>query len=193
MSTFIECINNNKYLNTKQKIQSHNNESRSLSSLIKEPLNQSCKIRMGIGLESVLLDYIVKNNNNLESIKTKNIKGSKEKDHLFRDDVNKIIYYAEIKSNLMLDSEKTPSTRKKVSEIIDELSAEHEGYKIVGNLVVLRYTSVDKIPHDIINKYTNTKVVGINDYLSLLGVPVIENYVDGLNICAEKIRETSAF
>lgn len=143
---------------------------------------------MGIALEKILSEYIVKNSKNLKNIKSKNTKGSREKDHLFRDDLNKIIYYAEIKSNLNLDTEKRNSTVKKVSDIIDELSAEHVGYKIVGNLVGLRYTSVVEIPSVIINWYTDTKVMGINDYLELLGVPAIENYVDSLNNCAEKIR-----
>ena len=42
----------------------------------------------------------------LKNIKSNTKKGDKETDHLFIDDLNKNIYYAELKSNLNLDTEK---------------------------------------------------------------------------------------
>ena len=49
-------------------------------------------------------------NTQYKNIKEKNTKGKKETDHLFMDVNNKIIYYAEIKSNLNLDTEKSNET-----------------------------------------------------------------------------------
>ena len=55
-------------------------------------MSQSECIRLGIGCEKLIYDLIMKYANVI------NIKKKNEKDHLFMDRDNKVIYYADIKS-----------------------------------------------------------------------------------------------
>ena len=87
----------------------------SLSYLIDQQMSQTSCIKTGFGVEKVFNDYIL-SITNLTSIKPKNSKGKKEKDHLYIDEVKKIIYYAEIKANLNLDTEKSKHIRTPFSE-----------------------------------------------------------------------------
>lgn len=89
-------INNNNYVKN-----THSNKKKdinSLSYLINIKLSQSDCIKLGFGVEKILNDILIKYSTELKSIKEKNIKGKKEKDHLFMNEKNKIIYYAELKS-----------------------------------------------------------------------------------------------
>jgi hypothetical protein len=137
----------------------------SLSSLINRDLSQSDCIKLGTGIEKVLVDCILVQTPNLVNIKQKNKKGVKERDHLFKDEANKIIYYAELKSNLNLDTEKCKSTSAKCIQIVDELKSEFVDYHIELSLVGLRYFHTKDIPKVISNKYVSiqTNVVGINE------------------------------
>ena len=54
---------------------------------------------MGNCLEKIFRDVIL-HYTKLKDIKRENEKGNKEKDHLFCDEKQKIIYYAELKSNI---------------------------------------------------------------------------------------------
>ena len=168
---FKEIIDNNNYINnyfSKNKI-----DETSLSYLIKDcNLSQSNKIKLGIVLEKILTDYVLKNNVNLENIKTHTKKGEKEKDHIFKDEKNKIIYYAELKSNLNLDTEKSKSTTEKCLFILNELRKNYTDYTIKMYLVSLRYLNKQDIPNFIINKYQNilSNICGLNDYLISLNI-----------------------
>ena len=165
----------------------------SLSSLIKRDLSQSDCIKLGTGIEKVLVDCILVQTPNLVNIKQKNKKGVKERDHLFKDEANKIIYYAELKSNLNLDTEKCKSTSTKCIQIVDELKSEFVDYHIELSLVGLRYFHTKDIPKVISNKYVSiqTNVVGINEYTSKLksypGFQTEEQYKDFLNYVADSM------
>jgi len=162
-------IRKNKYINncsSNKKI-----DINSLSYLIDYELSQSDCIKIGIGIENILKDFILENTN-LKNIKTKNKKGIKEKDHLFMDINKKIIYYAEIKSNLNLDTEKSKQTYKKCLDIEKELQKEYKDYEIKMFLVGVRYYEKIIIPKTILKKYKeiNNNLCGINEYLKFLSI-----------------------
>lgn len=143
----------------------------SLSFLIKMKLSQSECIKLGIGIERVLSDLITYKTP-YKNIKGKNVKGCKEKDHLFCDEQTKTIYYAELKANIMLDTEKTKSTFKKCLKIVENLKIEYPGYEIKWCLLAYRYLSYDEIPKVIQKKYNEIKdnLFGINQYLEMLSI-----------------------
>ena len=132
MDIFEKIIVNNEYV--QKCISNKKKDIHSLSYLITYNLSQSDCIKIGIGLENVLRDLILCLTQELINIKPKNKKGSKEKDHLFVNNNKKNIYYAELKSNLNLDTEKTKSTYIKCLEIKKELQIEYNNmtsyYKI---------------------------------------------------------------
>jgi hypothetical protein len=184
-------VNNNSYIQLSSS--NKTKDIHSLSSLIERDLSQSDCIKLGTGVEKVLVDCILSNNHGLENIKPKNKKGVKERDHLFKDEANKIIYYAELKSNLNLDTEKCKSTSSKCSQILDELKEEFIDYKVELSLVGLRYFGTSDIPKIITNKYLTIKenVVGINEYLIKMKVRNIfqteEKYKEFLNYVADSM------
>lgn len=184
-------INSNNYI-----INSKSNKKKdddSLSSLIKRELSQSDCIKLGNAIEKIFYD-IVLNYTNLKDIKPKNKKGKKEKDHLFCDEDNKIIYYAEFKSNINLDTEKSKSTYKKCLDIVEELNNKFQDYTIKWCLVGCRYIDIDKIPNKLKHKYNiiEKNLFGINEYLQLLGCNLhftFDEYCKFLNIIANKMFE----
>ena len=165
----------------------------SLSYLIEKDLSQSDCIKLGIGIEKVFKDIIISRNTNLENIKPINKKGQKEKDHLFKDETTKTIYYAEIKSNLNLDTEKCKSTSDKCVSILEELKIQFPDYEIKMFLIGLRYFDKKIIPKIVMNKYKiiQENVVGINDYFEQLHIGMKfadENEYKGfLNILANSM------
>ena len=167
---FKKLINSNKYVincvSNKEK------DIHSLSYLIDSKLSQSDCIKLGTGMEKILSDLIIVNSTNLENIKPKNEKGKKEKDHLFKDENLKIIYYAEIKSNLNLDTEKCKSTSEKCSLLAKELQEEYPDYKIQMYLIGIRYYTKSLIPKIILDKYSSIKenVLGVNEYLEQMNI-----------------------
>jgi len=191
MSELVKIIDNNNYVQSCETNKSK--EFNSLSYLISMDMSQSDCIKLGNALESVLRDIIINYNKNLENIKPKNKKGTKEKDHLFVDDNTKTIYYAELKSNLNLDTEKCKSTSNKCIQILDELKHEYPDYEIKMFLVGLRYYEAAIIPKVIKQKYTSISdnLVGVNEYLTKLGTGILfsyENkYAEFLNILTMKM------
>lgn len=158
----------------------------SISYIVKKQLSQSQSIKLGIIMEKVLTDLILESNSNLKSIKPKNESGKKEKDHLFMDENNKIIYYSEIKSNLNLDTEKSKETSNKCIDIYNTLIKKYKNYKVNMYLVGIRYFVKEIIPKNIINKYDNISehVVGVNEYLSSLNCNIKFNedeYIEYIN------------
>lgn len=169
---FKKTINDNQYV--KKCTSNKEIGDDSLSYLVRHlNLSQSDKIKLGTGMEKILIDFILKYNPKLENIKAKKLKkGEKEKDHIFKDENNKIIYYAELKSNLNLDTEKSKLTGEKCLSIEKELKKKYIGYTIKMYLVNLRYLTKNDIPNTILNKYPDAleNICGLNDYLNSLGV-----------------------
>lgn len=164
----------------------------SFSYLIKDVvLSQSDCIKLGMGFEKLLSDTILKFTK-LINIKPKNKKGYKEKDHLFIDEKNKIIYYAELKGNLNLDTEKSKSTCDKCNYIINELQNDYIDYKIKWCLLGYRYITNKDIKKSIMYKYNDIKdnVYGINEYLNMLNIPfkfTDDIYIEYINKIAIKM------
>ena len=147
------------------------NNTNSLSNLIDIKLSQSECIKMGNALEKYLAQIIEKYTN-FSNIKEKNKKGKKEKDHLFINEKEKIIVYAEIKSNLDLDTEKAPATVSKCLEIVEELKEKYTDYEIKWCLLGTRYYNKKEIPKNIIKKYKSIQdnLFGVNDYFELYNI-----------------------
>lgn len=165
----------------------------SLSSLVHRSLSQSDCIKLGTGLEKVLLDLIM-TNTALQNIRPKNSKGKKERDHLFLDEATNTIYYAELKSNLYLDTEKCLSTSNKCLQILEELRAEHPSRNIRMFLVGVRYVDKSQMSKIVETKYSNIadNVAGVNNYLEALGLPRFENeasYIAFVNQLADAMFE----
>lgn len=190
-SKFFSIIDNNSYV--KNCFSNKNKDINSISYLIKRDLSQSDCIKFGTGFEKVLMDIILLENKNLESIKPKNMKGKKDLDHLFLDKINKIVYYAEIKSNLNLDTEKSKATSNKCLQVQQDLIKEFPEHKINMYLVGIRYFTKEIISKNILNKYTSIieNLKGVNEYLSELGVTIKfldeTDYVEVLNYQANKM------
>lgn len=168
--SFEYAIITNKYVTNCKSNKQKNIDS--LSYLIDKTLSQSDCIKLGIGLESILIDYILCNTENISNIKEKNKCGYKETDHLFIDEINKIIYYSELKSNLKLDTEKIIATIEKCLYIQKKLASEYTEYEIKMFLVGLRYYEKNIIPKNILNKYKkfSENIIGINEYLKIFKI-----------------------
>lgn len=182
-------INDNQYVTSCTS--NKNKDINSLSYLITRPLSQSDCIKLGVGVEKVLSDLIIKHTKHL-NIKTKNIKGNKEKDHLFCNEETKTIYYAELKANVNLDTEKSKSTYEKCLELVESIKSEYPGYNVEWCLLAYRFLNYNDISAVIKKKYVNIKdnLFGINQYLSMLGIDLIftdETYVAFLNNIANKM------
>lgn len=171
LSNLLEVIKECEYINkcTSNKKRDEDSFSYLVTDIV---LSQSDCIKLGNGFEKLLLDIIIKHTN-LKNIKPKNKKGEKERDHLFIDDINKIIYYAELKANLNLDTEKSKSTYQKCLLIEEELKKEYSDYTIKWCLLGYRYFSQKDMKKIIISKYENIKnnLYGINEYFEMLNIP----------------------
>lgn len=167
----------------------------SLSSLVDRSMSQSDCIKLGTGLEKVFSDLVLALNPDLTSIKPKNSKGKKERDHLFVNETTKTIFYAELKSNLNLDTEKCKSTSNKCQLIEAELIQEFPDYTIKMYLLGLRYCNKTLLPTIITNKYTEIaeNLVGVNDYFQALTNETLfqneETYKEFLTYLANKMFE----
>lgn len=148
----------------------------SLSYLINKEykLSQSDCIKLGIAVEKVLSDIILEFNKDLVSIKTKNCKNKKEKDHLFLNKTTKQVFYSELKANLNLDTEKSIATYKKCLSIVKDLKKVYPGYTIHWCLLGLRYYERGLIEKKIISKYStiHKNVYGMNEYLCMLDIDI---------------------
>lgn len=143
----------------------------SLSYLIDLNLSHSDCIKMGHCIEKYLVEMVTRYTD-LSNIKENTKKGSRECDHLFLDENNKRVIYAELKSNLNLDTEKSKSTINKCLYIANDLQTKYPEYSVQWCLLGCRYTSREDIPPFVINKYQPIvdNVFGINDYLRLVGI-----------------------
>jgi hypothetical protein len=191
METLSEIIDKNAYLNSC--VSNKAKDCNSLSSIINRDMSQSDCIKLGIGVEKVLTDIILKSNNDIIDIRPNNKKGEKERDHLFQNEKKKEIYYAENKSNLNLDTEKSKSTIEKCISIKKELELKYPGYKIYMFLLGLRYMDISLCPKNIKNKYKDIEenLVGINEYMHILDTKIhfktVDQYSQFINEIADKM------
>lgn len=178
----IDTIINNFISINKNKFKINKEDNESFSILINIPLSQSEKIQLGIRMENMLSLFIIKNTL-LKNIKEKNNKGNKVTDHLFMDNDNKIIYYAELKANLNLDTEKSIKTVQKCLNIKNLLIKKYPNYKINMFLVSLRHLTSSTIKKEIKNKYKEifNNLIGINEYLIILGIPQQDEFKNEKN------------
>ncbi len=97
-----------------------------------KPSEQSINIKFG-RLGEFMAKELIKTNTNLEllicGVQQINDK-RKDVDLIFKDEVNKIIYYRELKGNIELDTEKLPATISKCKEIENSLKTTHVDYRI---------------------------------------------------------------
>ncbi len=192
MNSLKQIIMNNGYVQSC--VSNKTKDPSSLSYLVSRELSQSDCIKLGTGIEVVLKDVITAwGYNKLENIRPANQKGKKERDHLFRDNAKKIVYYAELKSNLNLDTEKCKSTSDKCVQILHELQAEFPDCEIKMCLVGIRYFTKDLIPKNIANKYRSIQshVVGVDEYFAELGLQFAfqteEKYKEFINYLADSM------
>ena len=89
------------------------------------------------------------------------------------DDKNKIIYYAELKANIRLYTEKDKSTIDKCIQNKKELEEKYEGYDVKMFYVSCRHYTKNIIPIAVGKKYDriSDNLVGINEYLNGLNIP----------------------
>jgi hypothetical protein len=107
-----------------------------------------------------------------------------------------VIFYAELKSNLNLDTEKCKSTSNKCLQIEAELAEEYPDYIIKMFLVGLRYYNKTLLTKVITNKYAEIaeNLVGVNDYFEVLtGDPLLfadeQGYREFLTYLADQMFE----
>ena len=156
-------------------------KSESISSIVAFDLTQSQCIMLGIKLEKIMRQYISSFEHVL-NIKQKNKKGKKERDHLFCVNGFKKIY-AELKSNLNLDTEKRVKTAEKVKQISSEEQCD-------GFLVSLRYYT--EVPTLVKLRYKGVKVLSVSEYFKLFDIEcpfgnIEMGYKIWLNQVAKKI------
>lgn len=155
----IYTLTNNHFSSCGDKYKKKSDNSESISSLIAYTLKQSQCIKIGTLIENLLRQYICCHEH-IQNLKDKNIKGKKERDHLFMCRGKKV--YAELKSNLSLDTEKRKATARKVKLISEEEACD-------GYLVGLRYYSGD-VPSDVKSRFPGTRVISLSQYLNLLEI-----------------------
>ena len=190
MEDLKKLIKENSYIS--QTTSNKKKDPNSLSSIVNRNLSQSDCIKLGTGIEKLLVDLILQKSEHseLKNIKPKNEKGAKERDHLFINEAEKIVYYAELKANLNLDTEKSKSTYTKCQFIVDELKNQYPDYTIKWCLLGCRYIHYDNIPVIISKRYTaiQENLFGINQYLQLMNVNIQfteETYAEFVNNVAD--------
>ena len=184
-------IDNNKYV--KSCISNKKKDFHSLSYLVDKELSQSDCIKLGTGVEKMLKDIILYKNPSFEDIRPPTQKGKKEKDHLFKDEETKTIYYAELKSNLHLDTEKCKSTCDKCVKLLEDIKQEYPDYTIYMYLVGVRYYEKKSITSKINNKYNTIKdnLLGVKEYLQIMNINTDDyteiKYKEIINYLANKM------
>ena len=82
------------------------------------------------------------------------------------------MYYAEIKTNINLDTEKAKATVTKSSQIQEELRVEYPGHTIKRTIVTPTFLHTDDVPPVVRAKYASIgdDLLGLNQYLEHLGI-----------------------
>lgn len=99
-----------------------------------KPSEQSINIKLG-HLGEFISKELIKTNSKLELLpcgvqQINDKKKKKDVDLIFKDELNKIIYYRELKGNIELDTEKLPATIAKCKEIETSLNNKYTEYKV---------------------------------------------------------------
>ena len=162
------------------------NDFESIKSLIEFPMDQSQSIRLGTAVENILRKTISSKSKWVD-IKPENQPGEKERDHLFQ--LGGVTIYAELKSNLNLDSEKKKATLEKAKSIAEE---EHTQ----GIIVALRHYSHETLSQSSCTNFyekSDLKVLPVAEYLNLFSMEnpfgSYDGYKKWLNYVALKIVE----
>lgn len=169
METMYNCIDKCAYLKICQKTNTVKVDPNSFCSIIDVQLSQSQKIKTGKLMEELLSDYIL-SFGLVQNIRPKNTKGFSEYDHLFSKD--NVIYYAELKANLNLDTEKSKATVNKCIHNVSRLEQAFPGKTIKWGLVSLRSLKTEDILPYTRSKYTKiaNNLLGLQDYLGMLDI-----------------------
>lgn len=153
------------------KLKSNNGDEASIPSWLERNLEQGARIKLGHGLEKYFTNCISKLTT-LKNIRKPNSKGAKERDILFMNETEKIIYYTEVKCNMNLDTEKSKSTYMKCLQIENELKEEFPDYKIQWCLFTPRYLHYKDMPVYLAKKYDAIKdnLYGVNQFFEMFGI-----------------------
>jgi hypothetical protein len=175
--TIFDAIDKSEYIKKSKTIKSK--DSSSIKSLVSKELTQQETIRLGIAIEDVVREYIKMKCSSLIDCKEKNEKGIKEKDIIFKDKEYKYIIYAEMKSNIKLDTEKTTHTNNKIIDEKKALQKKYENYKICVYLIASRYLVKADIPNNLYKKFKSIEksLVGIYEFIELFNIkPQLTTY-----------------
>jgi len=166
-------------------------DTNSFYSLLDRDVSQSDAIKLGYAIEKIFRD-VINTNVEIEDFKEKNIKGVKEKDHLFYNKSTNTLYYAEVKANLILDTEKKPATIEKIKNIEKYLKKKYDSdVTIKSYLFAPRYFTTNAIPTKAKLDYIDLNLIGVNEYLKELGVNYEfadeKHYKDMINFLAYRM------
>lgn len=134
---------------------------------------QSKFIKLGRFGEYFTKELIMLNKNlelmfcGIQKINNKN----KDVDLIFKDNINNIIYYRELKGNIELDTEKLPATINKCNEINLFLKKEYD-YQINFGILNWSIYNRDKSNLNIINSFEKNgiKIDHFKDFLNIIDV-----------------------
>ena len=141
-----------------------------------KPSEQSFNIKMGRLGEFMAKELIMCNPNfelltcGIQTINEKN----KDIDLIFKDELNKIIYYRELKGNIELDTEKLPATVNKCKEIETSLKATYSNYTI--NCGILNWSVYNRsilsagLSNIVSFEKAGIKIDHMEDFLALINI-----------------------
>lgn len=146
-----------------------------------KPSEQSINIKFG-HFGEIIAKELIKLNNNFElltcGVQIINDK-KKDIDLIFKDDINKIIYYRELKANIELDSEKLPATISKCKEIEKFLQEKYNSYKIDSGIlnwsVYNRQILKTGLPNIKIFENKEIKINHMKDFLDIIKIEWTED------------------
>ena len=134
---------------------------------------QSKFIKLGRFGEYFTKELIMLNKNlelmfcGIQKINNKN----KDVDLIFKDNINNIVYYRELKGNIELDTEKLPATINKCNEINLFLKKEYN-YQINFGILNWSIYNIDKSNLNIINLFEKNgiKIDHFKDFLNIIDI-----------------------
>lgn len=150
-----------------------------------KPSEQSFNIKMGRFGEFLAKELIMCNPNfelltcGIQTINEKN----KDVDLIFKDELNKTIYYRELKANIELDTEKLPATINKCKEIETSLKTTYSNYAI--NCGILNWSVYNReiltsgLSNIVSFEKAGIKIDHMEDFLTLINITwPVEDFTD---------------
>ena len=141
-----------------------------------KPSQQSINIKLG-RLGEFMAKELINASPNLEllacGIQNINEK-NKDVDLIFKDELNKIIYYRELKANIELDTEKLPATINKCKEIEASLKTTYSNYTI--NCGILNWSVYNReiltsgLSNIVSFEKAGIKIDHMEDFLALINI-----------------------